>query len=185
MCGFLWRVSRRQATQNEKQRQEQWQWQWQRRDTEAKTGEGRVRGLMGLKKGREILTEKRGCSAAVRCSEVRCGAVLREWRKSPGVGRARESMVPFIIRYCRPEAVNDNDARARRGEAGQAGRDEPGQAWQGQNALSASQSQLLLSPVWIWLGGLLTFWALDLLTSDGWSGRGLIWSSRREETEVS
>lgn len=34
-------------------------------------------------------------------------------------------MVPFIIRYCRPEAVNDNDARARRGEAGQAGRDKP------------------------------------------------------------
>lgn len=30
-------------------------------------------------------------------------------------------MVPFIIRYCRPEAVNDNDARARRGE-GRTGR---------------------------------------------------------------
>jgi hypothetical protein len=72
------------------------------------------RGLMGLKKGRETLTEKRGCSAAV-CGalRLRCcgnGGNLLEW------GGARESTVPFIIRYCRPEAVNDNDARARRGE---------------------------------------------------------------------
>lgn len=123
-------------------------------------GRGRERngrGLMGLKKGREILTEKRGCSAAVRCVAVRCcgnGGNLLEW------GGARESMVPFIIRYCRPEAVNDNDARARRGEAGQAGRDEPRRDWQGQNARSPSQSQVLLSPVWIWLD----LWELGPLT---------------------
>jgi hypothetical protein len=99
---------------------------------------------MGLKKARETLTEKRGCSAAV-C--VRCGAVrlrrcgnggnLLEW------GGARESTVPFIIRYCRPEAVNDNDARARRGEnAGLAGRDEPRRDCQGQrNARLLSLAQ--------------------------------------------
>lgn len=69
--------------------------------------------------------KKRGCSAAMRCVAVRCcgnGGNLLEW------GGARESMVPFIIRYCHPEAVNDNDARARRGEGrtGRTRRDETG-----------------------------------------------------------
>lgn len=127
------------------------------------------RGLMGLKKGRETLTEKRGCSAAV-CGalRLRCcgnGGNLLEW------GGARESTVPFIIRYCRPEAVNDNDARARRGEsAGMAGRD-----WQVQkNARSLSLSQQLLL-VWIQVRPLSDLLTLHLCTSDRWLALGGPW----------
>lgn len=93
-------VPRRQATDMVKQRQEQRRWQWQRRDTEAKTGEGRkVRGLTGLKKGREILTEKKRLQC---CNAVRCGAVLREWRKSPGVGRGQGVNGPLYYSILSP-----------------------------------------------------------------------------------
>lgn len=102
-------------------------------------GKGRERmgkgGAHGVEEGKGNSHRKKEV-AALQCGalRVRCcgnGGNLLEW------GGARESMVPFIIRYCRPEAVNDNDARARRGEEGQAGRDEPRRAWQGQKCTVA------------------------------------------------
>lgn len=65
-------------------------------------GRGRERngrGLMGLKKGREILTEKKRLQ---RCSAVRCGTVLREWRKSPGVGRGQGVNGPLYYSILSP-----------------------------------------------------------------------------------
>lgn len=98
---------------------------------------------MGLMKGKGNSHRKKEV-AALQCGalRLRCcgnGGNLLEW------GGARESTVPFIIRYCRPEAVNDNDARARRGEAGQAGRDEPRRDWQGHRKNARSLWQLMLS----------------------------------------
>lgn len=90
------------------------------------------------------------------------------------MGRGQGVNGPLYYSILSPEAVNDNDARARRGER-RTGRTR--QAWQGQNA--RSPSQLLLSPVWIGLdlGG----WTFDLLMVGLGAWEGLISSSRRRK----
>lgn len=127
---------------------------------------------MGLKKGTGNSHRKKEV-AALQCGalRLRCcgnGGNLLEW------GGARESTVPFIIRYCRPEAVNDNDARARRGEAGQAGRDEPRRDWQGHRGKKCTVAVAVDVVDGVWNPG----WTFDLLTLhpltfDLWLGLGL------------
>lgn len=92
-------------------------------------------------------------------------------------------MVPFIIRYCRPEAVNDNDARARRGEEGQAGRDEPRRAWQGQKCTVAVAADAVGVDAGLDLvGPFLELWTFDLLTVGLFGpGRGLSGAAGRKK----
>lgn len=89
--------------QEQKQRQRQWQSSGRngtQRQSDAETGERRVRGAHGVEEGKGKLSpKKRGCSASVRCVAV---AVLREWRKSPGVGRGQGVNGPLYYSILSP-----------------------------------------------------------------------------------
>lgn len=137
------------------------------------------RGFMGLKKGREILTEKE--VAALQCGALRCGAAGMEEISWSGEGPGSQ-WSPLLFDIVAPRR-STTMTRGPGGEAGLAGRDEPRRDWQGQNARSPSQSQSMLSPVWIWLDlGTLTF---DLSTFWSWGLRGADVEQQQEEMEVS
>lgn len=71
-----------------------------KRQSDAETGERRVRGAHGVEEGKGKLSpKKRGCSALLRCVAV---AVLREWRKSPGVGRGQGVNGPLYYSILSP-----------------------------------------------------------------------------------
>lgn len=148
-------------------------------------GRGRERmgkgGLMGLKKGREILTEKKRLQ---RCSAVRCGcgaAGMEEisW-SGEGPGSQWSPLLFDIVAPRRSTTMTRGPGEGRKDRQDETSRDEPGRD---KNARSPSQqTQLVLTPVWILVGPFLELWTFDLLTVGLFDlGRGLSGAAGRRK----